>query len=304
VESLLRHFGSSAVRLALSLDGDHPGMALVERTNLGCWQTFQPSQAPLGLILMGDRPAYEQAGGLLRSLPGYAVSFSVLQQDPDFTAFPDSARPEFAERLDYIQIPRLTLGEPFESYWRSRSKNLVHNLTRQRRRLAQDGVEVHLAVDRDPVMVERGIRTYGLLESKGWKSAGGTAVTAENTQGLFYRDVLESFCARGAGVIYRLTLDGRTIAIDLCIEGNGTLVILKTTYDEEVAGISPGLLLHHEMFKLAFSDPRLKVIEFYGPVKDWHTKWTNETRNMYHLTFQRASWVRWAKDVVRALGRR
>lgn len=303
VAPLLHHFGSDAVRLVVSRDADHPGMALVERTNVGCWQTFQPSQAPLGLILMGDRPAYEQVGGLLRSLPGYAVTFSVLQQDPDFTAFPDMARPSLAERLEYIQIPRLTLGGPFEPYWQRRGKNLVHNLTRQRRRLAQQGVTLQLSADRDPALVAEGIRTYGLLESKGWKSAGGTAVTAENAQGLFYRELLESCCARDAGVIYRLTLDGRTIAIDLCVEQTGTLVILKTTYEEELSGISPGLLLHQEIFKAAFSDPRLKAIEFYGPVRDWHTKWTTEVRDMYHVTVQRAPWVPRAKQFVRACAR-
>ncbi|MCP5368587.1 MAG: GNAT family N-acetyltransferase, partial [Hyphomicrobiales bacterium] len=30
-----------------------------------------------------------------------------------------------------------------------------------------------------------------------------------------------------------------------------------------------------------------RVIEFYGPVKDWHTKWTDETRTMYHANYYR-----------------
>ena len=60
VEGLLRDFGSKGTRLAVSLDRDRPGMALVERKSLGSWQTFQPSQAPLGLIMMGDAPALGQ----------------------------------------------------------------------------------------------------------------------------------------------------------------------------------------------------------------------------------------------------
>ena len=303
VEALLRHFGAQGTRLAVSRDRDHPGIALIERKKLGSWQTFAPSQAPLGLIMMGDAPGYGQVDGLLRSLPGYALAFSVLQQDPDFTAFPESTRPALAERLDYIQTPRLTLGGPFEIYWQSRGKNLVHNLTRQRRRVAQQGGRLELVVDREASLVAEGIRAYGVLESKGWKGAEGTAVTAENQQGLFYREVLESFCKRGEGIVYRLVLDGRTIAVDLCLERGGTLFILKTTYEEEIAGLSPGLLLHQEIFKAAFSDPRLKVIEFYGPVRDWHTKWTSEMRTMYHLTFHRGGWVRHAKPLVRACAR-
>jgi hypothetical protein len=300
VEGLLRHFGSKETRFAVSLDRDHPGMALVERKSLGSWQTFQPSQAPLGLIMMGDSPAYGQVDALLRCLPGYVLAFSVLQQDPDFTALPDSARPALAQRLDYIQTPRLTLSGSFDAYWQSRGKNLVHNLTRQRRRLAQQGGRLELVVDRDASLVADGIRAYGELESKGWKGAEGTAVTPENGQGLFYREILEYFCKRAEGIVYRLVLDGRTIAVDLCLERGGTLFILKTTYEEEIAGLSPGLLLHQEIFKAAFSDPRLKVIEFYGPVRDWHTKWTTETRTMYHLTVHRAEWVPRATMLVRA----
>ena len=304
VGCLLRHFGSDSTRLAISLDRDHPGAALVERTKLGLWQTFQPSQAPLGLLTMAQSPAHPQTFALLKSLPGYALTLSVLQQDPDFTAFPDTALVALVERTPYIQTARMTLSGSFEAYWQSRGRNLVHNLSRQRRRLAERGSTLELVADRDASAVADGVRAYGLLESKGWKAAEGTAVTAENQQGRFYIDLLERFCRRGEGVIYRLLLDGRTVAVDLCLERNGTLIILKTTYEEEINGLSLGLLLHHDIFKAAFVERRVKVIEFYGPVRDWHTKWTGEIRTMYHLTFHRSGWVSRARSLGRACAAR
>ena len=304
VECLLRHFGSPATRLAVSLDQEHPGIALVERTKLGVWQTFQPSQAPLGLLALAQSPAHQQAFGLLKSLPGFPLTLSVLQQDPDFTAFPDTVAVPLVERLPYIQTARLTIGGSFDAYWQSRGRNLVHNLSRQRRRLSERGSTLELVGDRDASAVPEGVRSYGLLESKGWKAAEGTAVTAENQQGRFYIDLLERFSRRGEGVIYRLLLDGRTVAVDLCLERNDTLIVLKTTYEEEISGLSLGLLLHREIFRTAFDERRLKVIEFYGPVRDWHTKWTGEIRTMYHLTFHRSGWVRRARSLAREWARR
>lgn len=304
VECLIRSFGSPSTRLAICAEPGNPALALVEQTGPGRWQTFQPSQAPLGLVVMGSgAPTHRQARALLRRLPGYALTFSVLQQDPAFTAFPVASATPLTERLDYIRTARLTLSGTWDEYWKARGRNLVHNLSRQRRRLGEQGGRLELACDRDPGRVADGVRDYGLLEGEGWKAVGGTAITADNRQGAFYRDMLERFCARGEGVIYRLLLNGRTVAIDLCLERGGSLVILKTTYDEQVNGLSLGLLLHQEIFKAAFNEQRLKVIEFYGPVRDWHTKWTDEIRTMYHLTLYRHAWVPHLRALLRACAR-
>src|SRR5215475_2836423 len=88
VEPLITHFGGADVLLGISHDFGGPAMALVNRTRLGMWQTFQPSQAPLGLILLSaSTEGYKQVKGLIRALPGHALGMGVLQQDPDFSAF-------------------------------------------------------------------------------------------------------------------------------------------------------------------------------------------------------------------------
>jgi hypothetical protein len=92
-------------------------------------------------------------------------------------------------------------------------------------------------------------------------------------------------------VLYRLRLNRKTVASDLCLERDGTLVILKTAYDESVQGLSLGLLLHQEIFQSVFDEGKIRVIEFYGQLRDWHTKWTNEFRTMYHVNVYRHQWV-------------
>ena len=296
---LIRHFASDQTLLGVLNRENHRGLVLLESVRQGFWQTFQPSQAPLGLILLHSRENIAgQIHGLIRRLPGYALGLAVLQQDPDLTYFGDVDRGEF-ERLDYITTSRLRLKGTFEEYWKTRSHNLVHNLSRQRRRFAEQKVRLELFANRRPESVEDEIREYGRLEGAGWKAKDGTAITAENPQGVFYRQMLEHFCKRNEGIIYRLNMNGTPIASALCVERNGTLVVLKITYDESLPRCSPGLLLHEDMLKLLFAEKRVNVVEYYGRYSDWHRKWTNETRTMYHLNMYRYRWVAAARWVLR-----
>lgn len=302
VGPLIRHFASKETLLGITKDPRSPAMVLVTKNRMGLWQTFQPAQAPLGLILLakgGDVAA--QAQSLMQSLPGYALSFSVLQQDPDCTCFNNIHESQRTEVLEYIKTPRLSLQGSFENYWQSRSKNLTHNLERQRRRLEGQRTKLEFIAHRASDRVEECIHEYGRLESTGWKAAEGTAITADNRQGMFYREILESFCDRDEGVIYELLMNGQVIASDLCLERGERIIILKTTYDESIKGASPGMLLHQEIFKNLYAKGQTRVVEFYGPLRDWHTKWTDEIRTMYHINFYRYGWIASARHMAKIL---
>jgi len=304
-KSLVDWLGSREVCLVLNDTSKGKGVALIERGGYGFWRTFQPSQAPLGPIIF-DRLAAIHLGehicDLISDLPGYPLGFAVTQQDPDVTCFGNLNGTPAVEKLDYIQTPRLTISGKYEDYWKQRRKNLTHNLSRQRRRLREEGGVLELAMDRTAEAVADAVREYGLLETTGWKGEEGSAVAADNVQGRFYREMLQNFCSRGEAVIYRLRLNGKTVASDLCLQRDGTLVILKTAYDESVQGLSLGLLLHQEIFQSVFEEGKIRVIEFYGRLRDWHTKWTNEIRTMYHINFYRHRWVgtarRWLKNAA------
>lgn len=302
VEPLLRHFGDDGVVLGTRNGGGNRGMALLQRKGVGVWQTFQPSQAPLGLIQLGE--ADDSGDDLLqmtRELPGYALQMSVLQQDPDHTSFPQPRSGGLIEPLEYIQTARITLNGTFEEYWKARGTNLRHNLARRRRRMAEKGYALELRAVREPGQVAEAIREYGLLEVKGWKAAEGTAVTPENPQGRFYREVFERFCARDEAVIYQLRLSGRLAATDLCLAHNGMFIVLKTAYDEELNEFSPAFMMREEVMKELYGAGQTGSVEFYGRVMDWHTRWTNEVRTLYHLTCYRSSWVKGLRRVVKRL---
>ena len=126
VGPLLRHFGLARVMLGTNHDSGKSGMALLEKKRLGIWETFQPSQEPMGLIVFG----YEDNTGegllnLARALPGFPLELAVLQQDPFHTCFPPSQAMANIERIDYISTPYLPITGTFEEYWKGAERTSV-----------------------------------------------------------------------------------------------------------------------------------------------------------------------------------
>jgi len=288
VAPLVAEFADRRVLLACcNKDGATVAMALVTPGGRGAWSTFQPAQAPLGLWLQQPGIALAPlADSLLAALPGFALVLGLTQMDPALMP-----RPADAGRIrtrDYIDTARVTVAGSFADYWNARGKNLRANLKKQRARLEKDGVALRLQVSRAPEEMAAAVADYGRLESSGWKAGCGTAVDAANAQGRYYRAMLEAFCRRGAGSVYRYWFGGQLVAMDLCIEDRDCIVILKTSYDEAVPkSLSPALLMREEACRQLFDEGRFARIEFYGRVMEWHLRWTEDVRTMYHVNYYR-----------------
>ncbi|MEO8937568.1 MAG: GNAT family N-acetyltransferase [Burkholderiaceae bacterium] len=290
VGPLLTHFGDGSERIAYVAGADramHRALVAV-KANAFVHDSFQPSQAPIGLWLQDDGsrglPDAREMAALAAALGTTTAIIGIGQLDPEHVA-----REEGRDRItsDYIDTARVTITGTFDDYWAARGKNLRANMKKQRNKLDGEGVAVHFDCLTDPADVAAAIADYGRLESAGWKASGGTAVAADNDQGRFYRDVFERFCARGMGRIYRCFYGEQLAAMDLCIEHRGVMVILKTAFDETIRGTSPAFLMRHDYFPGIFETKRLTRIEFYGRVMEWHTKWSDEVRTLYHATTYR-----------------
>jgi len=285
---LLQEFGGGQELLALCEDGAMLlAVAVLAPAGRAGWATFQPAQAPLGLWL--QRPGLDPGAlldGLLRALPGFPLLVGLTQCDHFLLPRPaDGGR---GSSSDYIDTARISIDTDAGTWWNGRGKNLRANLKKQRNRLAGAGIVTSLEVLRAPERIAQAIEDYGRLESTGWKGGAGTAVAAGNEQGRFYRRMLEAFCARGQGSVYCYRFGEQLVAMDLCIEERDCIVILKTAYDESVPKhYSPALLMREEACRSLFEDGRIRRIEFYGKVMEWHTRWTDEVRTLYHLNHYR-----------------
>ena len=252
---------------------------------------FQPSQCPLGAMLKrADVSLAEMAGGLFQALPRTVQQIGLSQLDPALYARPAAGQSRL-ESLDYIETARISLDGTFEDYWAARGKNLRQNMKKQRNRLSRDGVEIVLREVTEASEMADAVATYGRLESASWKSAKGTAVAPDNEQGRFYTRLMEAFAATGQARVIMLAFDGEVVACDLCVEGFGTIVILKTTYDERFSRFSPAMLMREQWFPSLFAREDLHTLEFYGRVMDWHRKWSEDIRVLYHLNVWRNGWL-------------
>ena len=288
---LLAEFACGKEKLAVcSETGELKAMTLVKPRSRGVWETFQPSQLPVGPWLMPRTENFVAlTKSLLRSLPAPAFHLGLTQLDSGLIARPmDSGR---IRTLDYIHTAWVPVEGPFDAYWQSRGKNLRANLRKQRRKLETVGISTRFETLTRREDVRTVIESYGRLESAGWKAALGTAIHPDNAQGRFYRTMLENFADAGAARMYRYWFDDRLVAVNLGIECRGTLVILKTTYDEAAKTLSPASLLCEEMFRTIFDEGRIHRVEFFGKLMSWHSQWTKESRPLFHVNCYRWAWM-------------
>ncbi len=229
------------------------------------------------------------------------VGFSQL--DPEHVARDAAARDDRVA-IDYIATARVTVAGAFDDYWAARGKNLRSNMKKQRNKLEADGVDLRFDCVTRAADMASAIADYGRLETAGWKAGGGTAVSADNAQGRFYRDVFERFAARGAARVHRCFYGDQLAAMDLCIVHGDAMVILKTAFDETIRGTSPAFLMRHDYLPAIFAAGTPARVEFYGRVMDWHTKWTDEVRTLYHATAYRWPLVARLDAIRRARGAR
>lgn len=264
------------------------------------WRSFQPSQLPLGpWVSDGSTPLSELVDGLKRHLPFTCLALTVSQIDPRAEARPEPKTGE--EAVDYIETSWIELDGDFSTYWEARGKNLKQNLRKRRKRLAEEGLQTSLRILTQPREMADAVRQYGLLESSGWKAHQGTAIHADNDQGHFYIQVLETAAQKGEARIYDYRVGEDCVAIDLCLVRDNVIVILKTAYDEKFKDYSPAFLLREEQLQQLFTEGKIRRVEFYGRFMEWHSRWTEQTRALYHLTVYRWAWVAKLADAVRRL---
>jgi CelD/BcsL family acetyltransferase involved in cellulose biosynthesis len=282
VESLLKHFGDGTEHLCvLAPNGAPEAMCLLKPAGFGIWRTFLPSQAQLSPVLILKMV---DLTGLINSLPGFVIRLDFLCNDPQFG---DLATGSYAtsNRMDHALTMSISLKDGFEAYWGSRSKNLTKNIGRYARRLADDGIAHKFLCITAPEHIGSAVARYADLESKGWKSDTNTAIAQNNTQGLFYTDLLNNMSATGGAMVCELWFNDQLAASRLMIVGNSMAIILKTTYDETLKQYAPGRLLLRDVIEAMCVSHTDKALEFYTDANPDQLAWATGQRWITHWSF-------------------
>lgn len=280
----LNRLGAGTERLLVGTEGaEVKAMFILVPQGRFRWQTFQPSQLPLGAwVAASERKLQDLARSLLRGPLGFCLVLSITQVDPHIAVLTDDSAD--SQHSPYIDTGWVDIEGDFDAYWSARGKNLRQNMRKQRAKLQADGIQLTMQVLRDHADMAPAVARYGSLESTGWKAQKGTAIHPDNAQGHYYRELLEKASLSGESIVYQYLFDDRVVAMNLCLVREGTLVVLKTTYDESIQSYSPAFLLRENELQALHGERVIKRMEYFGRLMEWHTKLTDQKRTLYHLT--------------------
>lgn len=302
VDGLLASFGQGDEHLCrLDGDDDRPiAMCILRPKGRLAWQSFLPSQAQVGPSLLPDAA---QARQLLAMLPGMALQLDLLCNDPLLVPAGELRAPE-AMRLEHALTMHVDLaGGDFDAYWEARPKKLRANIKRYKQRLKAETQSIRFEVHEDPAALGPAVRRYAELETRGWKGREGTALGSVPEQLHFYETLLAEAGARGQAAVYEYYIDERLAASRLTIASGDCLVMLKTTYDEELSKFAPGRLLLRHLLRHEFGLGRYRRIEFYTNANQDLLAWASGQRWIDHLSLYRYPLVSVINDAFRPLTR-
>lgn len=283
VNGLLHHFGSGAEHLCVGHDasGQLAAMHVLRRRGAWRWASFAPMQAPVGLCLA---PGPVGVKALLKALPGFVTQLDVLSYDSRFGDF-GSNRPQ-PNTTWHALTTSIQLVGSFSCYWGARSNKLRQNMRRYERKLAELGPVRFVAVHAEGEM-RAAVDRYAVLESTGWKGREGTALAPGSAQTAFYGDVLGRFAASGEAQAHELWAGGLHLASRLSVNAGGVIVMLKTTFDECHAAVSPGHILLARTIEHLFQHYPGQRIEFYTNATPEQRLWGTHESPIRHATFYR-----------------
>jgi CelD/BcsL family acetyltransferase involved in cellulose biosynthesis len=155
------------------------------------------------------------------------------------------------------------------------SSRRASDLRRARRRAEAEGeVEVELLT---PEVAEVGdlLDEAFAIEARSWKGREGTALAVDEERGAFYRSFSASAAERGELRLAFLKLGGRRVAMQLGVEWDSRLWLLKIGHDEAVKRCSPGMLLLLEVVRAAALNG-LQAVQLLGGIEPWTSMWTED----------------------------
>jgi len=164
-------------------------------------------------------------------------------------------------------------GDP-EAALPSRRRSDLRRARRRADALGVVSVEVHEPDAEDADLL---LDAACAIEAQSWKGAAGTALVHDARRARFYRLLGRSLAAAGELRIAFLSVGGRPAAMQIAVECDGALWLLKIGYDERLATASPGQLLMLATLRWAY-EHGLQRYEFLGACAPWTRTWTHDER--------------------------
>ena len=102
------------------------------------------------------------------------------------------------------------------------------------------------------------------LEAKGWKGRGGTAISQNRADLVFYTELARAAEREGALRIITIHDGAQLVAFEYDVLLQGRLLSAKVGYDEEYAALQPGSWLALRTICWACAEPDIRLIDMLG----------------------------------------
>jgi len=168
--------------------------------------------------------------------------------------------------------PTIELGDDWREPGGGLSSSRRSSLRRARRRAEQLGELSIELLSPAPHEVGPLLDEAFAVEARSWKGAAGTALAQTPTLAGFFRRYAAEAAARGILRLEFLRIDGSAVAMQLGVEWQQRIWLLKIGYDESYAPASPGQLLLAESVADA-ARRELDSYELLGTAAKWTEPW-------------------------------
>ncbi|MBA4393830.1 MAG: hypothetical protein C0407_09790 [Desulfobacca sp.] len=169
----------------------------------------------------------------------------------------------------------------FEDYQARLGTKYTRNLRRlDRKFFALPGAKISFLTGKS--LSEQELTCFMNVEAASWKCTKGSALCQYDSLVSFYTALTKRLKELGWLEWHFLETEGKTVAANLAIRVNRSLLILKTCYDEAYAPFSPGTVLFGKMFERAFSGGEVDEVNLLTDYS-WNQNWLVEKRAYYNL---------------------
>ncbi|HEX8949291.1 MAG TPA: GNAT family N-acetyltransferase [Dissulfurispiraceae bacterium] len=158
------------------------------------------------------------------------------------------------------------------------SGRLRNTLQRNRRKAEAEG-PLSFETIKQSEQLDKVLDAVFDIEYRSWKGREGTAIKSRAVVERFYRRLASLAMEHGHLLLCTLKLGDTPIAADFCLCSGRTLFLLKPGYDEAFRHLSPGNLLHLEVFNYLHRDPAFSFYNFLGACDPWKMEWTRNTES-------------------------
>lgn len=193
----------------------------------------------------------------------------------------------------------LPIQGSFDHYRASLSGNFRSNLNKAARKL---GKLPHVTTEflsgaaASPELLPR----FMEVEARSWKGTEGTAILNSPSEVAFYRTLVRRLAAAGWLEWHLLNAGEKTIAANLAVRFNSTVVVWKLGYDAEYAKCSPGNMLFEHLVKHAYDSGNISEINLLTE-QPWHERWLAQPRSYLRVRIyppRFLSRLAWATEVT------